>query len=313
MTTTGINQTAVAGNTYTATIDYANVSGSNSNVNPSANIEFSILANGVVVSSTSMTGLAQGSPWTPVTVGWVADAAHAGDSIQIQVVATNFLEGPGSTQQWEVPTFALANAALTKTEPAGNPPTAPSGLTATATSANEINLSWTDNANDESGFQIDRSTNSTFSQNLTSVTTSGTTTSYSDTTVAPNTTYYYRVWATNGGLSTNPSNTANATTSSLTAFPSPTFPLRIRHRQVAATAITVSPTGPSAILPPTYTAGVQNNTGASYVSSVPDGAQFAFINADSNNSSYDSSRYLDLGRAGNGIRRTGLYVDGCRR
>ena len=93
-------------------------------------------------------------------------------------------------------------------------PTAPTGLSATAASNSQVNLSWTDTAGDETGFQIDRSTNSSFTQNLTSFTTTGTTTSYTDTSASPGTTYYYRVWATNGGnLSTTPSNTANVTTS----------------------------------------------------------------------------------------------------
>ena len=140
MTTTGINATAVAGSTYTATIQYANVSWSNCNVNPSANVALNILANGVVVGTGTLSGLAQGSPWTPVTASWVADAAHAGQAIQLQVVATNFLEGPGSTQQWQVPTFAFANATLTVTTQAGLP-AAPSGLTATAVSSSQINLS----------------------------------------------------------------------------------------------------------------------------------------------------------------------------
>ena len=293
MTTTGINATAVAGNTYTATIQYANVSGANSAANSSANIQFNILANGVVVSSAGLSGLAQDSPWTPVTVGWVADAAHAGQSIQLQVVATNFLEGPSSSQQWEVPTFALANAALTATVPSGHPPAAPSGLTATAASSSQINLSWTDNANDESGFQIDRSTSSDFTQNLTSVTTTGTTTSYSDTSASPNTTYYYRVWATNGvTLSTTPSNTASATTPASLSISIPNYSFENPAQANGLYSNNSVTNWTIGTVTTNYTAGVQNNTGASYVSSVPDGAQFAFINADSDNSTYKSSNTL---------------------
>ena len=74
MTTTGISVTAVAGTTYTATIHYANVSWSIATVNPSANVVLNILANGVVVGTGTLSGLAQGSPWTPVTASWVATA-----------------------------------------------------------------------------------------------------------------------------------------------------------------------------------------------------------------------------------------------
>ena len=147
--------------TYTATIEYANVSWSGANVNPSANVALNILANGVVVGTGTLSGLAQDSPWTPVTATWTADRAYAGQAIQLQVVATNFLEGPGSTQQWQVPTFGFANATLTAAVPI-TVPAAPSGLTATAASSSQINLSWTNNATNQSGFQIDQATSSDF-------------------------------------------------------------------------------------------------------------------------------------------------------
>ena len=38
------------------------------------------------------------------------------------------------------------------------PPAAPSGLTATTPQANMVHLAWTDNANNESGFELQRST-----------------------------------------------------------------------------------------------------------------------------------------------------------
>ena len=41
--------------------------------------------------------------------------AYAGQAIQIQVVANNFLEGPGSGQQWQVPTVGFTKATLTST------------------------------------------------------------------------------------------------------------------------------------------------------------------------------------------------------
>src|SRR5206468_12564526 len=48
-----------------------------------------------------------------------------------------------------------------------SPPAAPSSLAATATSSSQINLSWTDNSSNESGFKIERATDSAFMQNLT--------------------------------------------------------------------------------------------------------------------------------------------------
>ncbi len=210
MTTTGISSSAVAGSIYTATIEYANVSWSNCAANPSANVTLNILANGVVVSSGHLSGLAQGAPWTPVSVGWVVPAAYAGQAIQIQVVATNFIEGPGNTQQYEVPSFGFANATLTVT--ASGLPAAPSSLTATDVSGSQINLAWTNNAANQTGFQIDQATSSGFTQNLTTVTVGTNVTTYSATGLSNNITYYYRVRATNSlGNSAN-SSTASATT-----------------------------------------------------------------------------------------------------
>jgi len=96
------------------------------------------------------------------------------------------------------------------------PPAAPSGLTATAVSSGQINLAWTDNSSDETGFAIDRATDVNFSQNLVTSTVganSGASASASITGLSPSTTYYFRVHATNGGGASANSNTANATTS----------------------------------------------------------------------------------------------------
>ena len=50
-----------------------------------------------------------------MTASWVAQAANAGQTIQLEVVATNFLEGPGSNDQWQVPTIGFTHATLTAT------------------------------------------------------------------------------------------------------------------------------------------------------------------------------------------------------
>jgi hypothetical protein len=96
---------------------------------------------------------------------------------------------------------------LDLTRPA--PPAAPDGLTAAA-SGNRINLAWTDNADNETGFKIERSTNGIdFSQ---VATTGSNTTSYADAGLAANTHYYYRVRACNTIGDSAYSNTADATT-----------------------------------------------------------------------------------------------------
>lgn len=90
------------------------------------------------------------------------------------------------------------------------PPGAPSGLSAAATSTSAISLSWTDNASDESGFKIERSSDSvTFTQIDTAAANA---TSYNSTSLASNTTYWYRVRAYNAVGDSDYSNTAVATT-----------------------------------------------------------------------------------------------------
>ncbi|MGI8774881.1 MAG: S8 family serine peptidase [Actinomycetota bacterium] len=91
-------------------------------------------------------------------------------------------------------------------------PNAPSNLAATAASTSQIDLTWTDNASDEDGFKIERSTDgSNFSQ-IASVGSNAT--SYSSTGLSSATTYHYRVRAYNAGGDSAYSNTASATTQS---------------------------------------------------------------------------------------------------
>src|SRR6266852_2215700 len=88
-------------------------------------------------------------------------------------------------------------------------PAAPSGLAATSVSSQQINLNWTDNSNDETGFTISESTDGT---NFTPLATVGATvTSYPVTGLISSSTYYFKVSAFNYGGSAD-SNSASATT-----------------------------------------------------------------------------------------------------
>lgn len=89
-------------------------------------------------------------------------------------------------------------------------PVAPSGLTATAVSTNQIDLAWTDKSTDEMGFRIERSADGVnFSQIYESA---AGVTKYSDTSVTRNKKYYYRVYAYNANGFSPYSNTASAKT-----------------------------------------------------------------------------------------------------
>lgn len=93
----------------------------------------------------------------------------------------------------------------------GNPPAAPDNLAANAISTSQINLSWNDNSDNEVTFDIERSSDgNNFSLHdyvLADVT------SYQDSGLAANSTWYYRVRATNADSETSDyTNVASATT-----------------------------------------------------------------------------------------------------
>ena len=101
----------------------------------------------------------------------------------------------------------------TATTPAAVPaaPAAPTNLTASTVSATRIDLKWTDTANNESGFKIERSLDgSTFAEIATA---GGNVTTYSSTGLTCNTFYYYRVRAYNTTGNSAYSNTAKKKTS----------------------------------------------------------------------------------------------------
>jgi chitodextrinase len=89
-------------------------------------------------------------------------------------------------------------------------PTAPSGLSATATSSSQINLAWTDNSNNEDGFKIERKTGSGGTYSEIATVGAGVTT-YNNTGLTANTQYYYRIRSYNSAGNSSYSNEANAT------------------------------------------------------------------------------------------------------
>ncbi|MDY6990237.1 MAG: DNRLRE domain-containing protein, partial [Thermodesulfobacteriota bacterium] len=92
-----------------------------------------------------------------------------------------------------------------------SPPDAPTNLTATATSSSQLDLVWTDNADNESGFEIEWSDDggATFS---TLTTVSANTEGYSDAGLIPLEEYCYRVRATNSAGDSDYTNEACDTT-----------------------------------------------------------------------------------------------------
>jgi hypothetical protein len=116
------------------------------------------------------------------------------------------------------PTAVPPTATPTPTATPVPPPAAPSNLSATAASSSGIDLTWSDNSGNETGFRVERSpaTAGPWAQVATTAAAS-----FSDTGLASSTLYFYRVRAYGASGDSAYSNTASATTlSGVPASPS---------------------------------------------------------------------------------------------
>ncbi len=149
------------------------------------------------------------------TTGGSADGVNNVENVYVQSAGTGTwtIKVDGANVPNGPQPFALVvDGANSLTGPAVvTPPAAPSSLTATAASKTQINLSWVDNSSDETGFKIERSTSATSGFTQIGTTGAGTTT-FQSTGLTGNTTYYYRVRATNANGDSGYSNTASAKT-----------------------------------------------------------------------------------------------------
>ena len=89
------------------------------------------------------------------------------------------------------------NRTISTPPPTPTYPASPTNLTAVAASSSQINLSWTDNSNNETGFKIERSSDG---KTFTQISTVGVNvTTYTDSGLAASTKYYYRILAYSDG------------------------------------------------------------------------------------------------------------------
>jgi hypothetical protein len=175
----------------------------------------------------------QGSPWVTTTDGtnnaivWVVGSesggdqrlhGYNGDTGAVVYAGGGANELMTNTRKWNTGIvgrgriyFAASNKVYAFT--VIPTPRAPTNLTATAVSSSQINLSWTDNSNNETGFVINRTQDPSKLWNYVT-TVAANVKSYSDTGLHASTTYFYRVQAINAGGRSAWSNTASAKTPS---------------------------------------------------------------------------------------------------
>jgi fibronectin type 3 domain-containing protein len=114
-------------------------------------------------------------------------------------------------------------------------PTAPANLTATVISSSQINLSWTDNSNDETGFKIEEKIGSGGTWTAKDSVASSVV-EYQSLGLSSNTKYYYRVTAYNNAGESSASNEVNATALDVV----PTAPTNLTATTVSSSQINLS-------------------------------------------------------------------------
>ncbi|MDE0260723.1 MAG: fibronectin type III domain-containing protein, partial [Gammaproteobacteria bacterium] len=149
-------------------------------------------------------GASWGLPQTTNQTSFHHTGLAAGTTRHYEVRARN-ASGPGP---W--------TSVVSATTSTGTPPGPPRALTATAVSSSAIDLSWSPPGSGGSsaivGYRIERSSTRTGGWGEIEDDTGNTRTTYRDTGLAPNTTYYYRVSAINSFATGGPSNVDDATT-----------------------------------------------------------------------------------------------------
>ncbi len=134
-------------------------------------------------------------------IGYVDETVLAGQVYHYRLFATGALGDSAASNV----------ATVTTPTPSTPPPAAPTTLAATAKSSSSIRLTWRDRSTNETGFQIERSADDGWTY-VTIVTTAPGATSYTNTGLAPNRKYRYRVRAVNALAVSGWSNIATATT-----------------------------------------------------------------------------------------------------
>ena len=120
-----------------------------------------------------------------------------------------------------------------------SPPAVPSTLQANAASSNTVNLTWSDNSNNEGGFIVYRGTNPLTVTTLVANNIPPNSTGFSDTGLDPSIRYWYKVTAYNSAGESAASNVADATTQPTPVF-APAAPSALLAAAASSSAINLT-------------------------------------------------------------------------
>ena len=143
----------------------------------------------------------------------------------------------GGTYRYRVKAYGVGESGyagpVAVTTPA--PPAAPSNLVATVVSSSRIDLSWTDNANNESGFELERCSGAGCSSFTLLTSPGANATTYSNTGLSASTSYSYRIRALHPTAGPS-SYSATATAVTQPQQASPVISVSVTSRTFTATA-----------------------------------------------------------------------------
>jgi beta-galactosidase len=232
-----------AGTNYTVRLHFAELYFS-----ATGNREFNVAINGTTVLANFDIYAAAGANYTAVVEQYIAAANSSGN---IVIALTNGSANQPSINGIEI----LGNSSICSTVPS-----APTGLTATASSSSIIGLTWnavTPPANCSiSSYSVYSSTSSGFTPSSSNLVASGVAgTTYSNTGLAASTTYYYKVEAVDLYGASAASAQASATTSATSTCNSvpPTGPTNLAATASSSSVINLSWTAAPANPPCTIT------------------------------------------------------------
>jgi hypothetical protein len=185
-----------------------------------------LYVNGTQVASAALSGSASTSS-APLVIGsWDGTSEFFNGTIDEPAVYNAVLSATQVRAHYDAAQTAALNA--------------PSGLTATARSTTQVDLSWFDNSVGETGQVLERSTDAAFSAPR-AISLAADQQSYSDTALTAGTTYWYRVKAVNGATSSAYSAAAQTSTpASATYFGTVRADLPVSYWRLGETSGTIA-------------------------------------------------------------------------